>query len=62
MKSINNYDNSMKLGWLGDSSADKACICLAFLDIEIPPDLLTTIGFDKYDKKIILENVKRNQI
>ena len=62
MEAIKNCDYSMKLGLLGDSSAGKTCICCAFLDIEIPPDLLTTIGFDKYDKKIILENVKRNQI
>ena len=59
MEAINNFDNSMELGLLGDSSADKACICF-FLDIEIPPDLLTTIGFDKYDKKIILENGKES--
>ena len=62
MEVINNCDNSMKLGLLGDSSAGKTCIYLAFLDIEIPPDLLPTIGFDKYDKKIILENGKESNL
>ena len=58
MEAIKNCDYSMKLGLLGDSSAGKTCICCAFLDIEIQHDNLATIGFEKYEKKYILENGK----
>ena len=49
---------SIKLGLLGDSSVGKTCVCLSYLDIEIPKDLLATIGSDKYETKFMLENGK----
>ena len=48
----------IKIGILGDEKVGKTWICNSFLNIDVPEDYLFTIGFDKFDKKISLENGK----
>ena len=48
----------VKIGLLGDSMVGKSAICNAFTGVEFNPDSITTIGSDKFEKKITLKNGK----
>ena len=50
--------SAIKLGLLGDSSVGKTSICLTYTEIEFKEDILSTIGADKFEKKISLKNGK----
>ena len=50
--------SAIKLGLLGDSSVGKTSICLTYTGIEFKQDILSTIGADKFEKKITLKNGK----
>jgi len=45
-----------KLGFLGDSNVWKTSICTTYVGIEFTEDTLTTIGLDKFDSKISLND------
>ena len=48
----------IKIGILGDGKVGKSAICNAFTGVEFNPDSITTIGSEKFDKKIKLKNGK----
>ena len=48
----------IKIGLLGDSRVGKSAICNTFTGIEFNPESVTTIGSDKFEKKITLKNGK----
>lgn len=52
----------IKIGLIGDQLVGKTSICKAFNNIEINPDELQTIGFDKSDKKFTLKNGKNIKV
>ena len=47
---------NIKLGFLGDSNVRKTSICTIYVGIEFTEDTLTTIGLDKFDSKIALND------
>ena len=49
---------AIKLGLLGDSRVGKSAICQAFTGLEFVSQGMTTIGSDKFEKKIQLKNGK----
>ena len=49
---------AIKIGLLGDSGVGKSSICNTYTGIEFNPDLLVTIGTDRFEKKINLKNGK----
>ena len=48
----------IKIGLLGDGMVGKSAICNRFLGLEFTIDTITTIGSDKFEKKIKLKNGK----
>ena len=49
---------AIKVGLLGDSKVGKSAICNAFTGVEFASESITTIGSDKFEKKIQLSNNK----
>ena len=47
---------NIKLGFLGDSNVGKTSICTTYVGIEFTEDTLTTIGLDKFNSKISLND------
>ena len=50
--------NVIKIGLLGDVKVGKTAISIALKGLEYREDLIGTIGYDKLEKKFILENGK----
>ena len=50
--------SAIKLGFLGDDSVGKTSICYSYLGLEFGKEVLSTIGADKFEKKITLKNGK----
>ena len=46
----------IKLGFLGDSSVGKSCICRSIMNLEFDMELISTIGSEKFEKKFTLKN------
>ena len=49
---------AIKIGLLGDSKVGKSAICNTFTGVEFVAESITTIGSDKFEKKIKLRNNK----
>ena len=58
----NNYIKEVRIGLLGDDSAGKSSICQVFSGCEFNPDLITTIGSEKFEKKYSLKNWKEIKV
>ena len=57
--SENNIEATViKIGLLGDGKVGKSAICNRFLGLEFNIDTMTTIGSEKFEKKINLKNGK----
>ena len=57
--SENNIETKVvRIGLLGDSKVGKSAICRAFTGLEFISEGVTTIGSDKFEKKIILNGGK----
>ena len=57
--SENNIEATViKIGLLGDGKVGKSAICNIFLGLEFNIDTMTTIGSEKFEKKINLKNGK----
>ena len=57
--SENNIEATViKIGLLGDGKVGKSAICNRFLGLEFNIDIMTTIGSEKFEKKINLKNGK----
>ena len=54
VKKINR--KALKLGIFGDSAVGKTCIVNSFLNMEFERDMIATIGTDKYEAKLKLNN------
>ena len=54
-KALENRKN-VRISILGDSAVGKTCIINRYINNEYPPDFLITIGIDKFEKKIELNN------
>ena len=55
----NNIETKLiKIGLLGDSKVGKSAICRAFTGLEFISEGVTTIGSDKFEKKILLKSGK----
>ena len=55
----NNIETKViRIGLLGDSKVGKSAICRAFTGLEFISEGVTTIGSDKFEKKIILNGGK----
>ena len=52
----------VKLGFLGDSSVGKTSICNVFMGIEFSQEMISTIGSDKLETKIVLNNGKQIKV
>ena len=50
--------NIVKLGLVGDSKVGTTSICNSFMGFEFTLETISTIGIEKYEKKITLENRK----
>ena len=50
--------NVIKIGLLGDVMVGKTAILIALNSLEYKEDMIATIGYDKLEKKFILENGK----
>ena len=53
---------AIKVGLLGDSKVGKSAICNAFTGVEFASESITTIGSDKFEKKIQLSNNKERKL
>ena len=53
---------SIKIGILGDSQVGKTAICNTFIDLEFKEESISTIGAEKYEKKMIIEGDKLMKI
>ncbi len=49
---------SIKVGLLGDGSVGKSAICNAFIGVDFINEAISTIGFEKFDKKLQVEDGK----
>ena len=58
----NNYIKEVRIGLLGDDSAGKSSICKVFSGCEFNPDLITTNGSEKFEKKYSLKNWKEIKV
>ena len=55
----NNIETKViRIGLLGDSKVGKSAICRAFTGLEFISEGVTTIGSDKFEKKILLKSGK----
>ena len=55
----NNIETEViRIGLLGDSKVGKSAICRAFTGLEFISEGVTTIGSDKFEKKILLKSGK----
>ena len=57
IKDVNPF-RAIKIGLLGDEEVGKTSICNSFVGIEFQNDYLRTIGSEKFEKKINLDNGK----
>ena len=46
----------VKIGFLGDSSVGKSCICRSIMNLELDMEMIATIGSEKFETKFILKN------
>ena len=46
----------VKIGFFGDSSVGKSCICRSIMNLEFCLDMIATIGCDKIETKFTLKN------
>ena len=53
---------AIKLGFLGDSSVGKTAICNSFMGIEFAQEMISTIGSDKLETKMVLKNGKKVKV
>ena len=53
---------SIKIGILGDSRVGKTAICNTFIGLELKEESISTIGSEKYEKKIQIEDGKQMKI
>ena len=49
---------SIKVGLLGDGHVGKSAICNAFIGLEFVNEAVATIGFEKFEKKILMDDGK----
>ena len=49
---------SIKVGLLGDGRVGKSAICNAFIGVDFINEAISTIGFEKFDKKLQVEDGK----
>ena len=56
MKQNENIPRAVKIGLLGDTHVGKSAICNTFIGIEFYMDMISTIGYEKFDKKVKLKN------
>ena len=49
---------TIKIGLFGDSQVGKSSICNNFDGVEFDIDIICTIGFDKFEKKVRIKMVK----
>ena len=52
------FDSPVKIGLLGDEKVGKTSICHSFVNLNLPEDYITTIGYEKFEKKELLNNGK----
>ena len=52
------FDSPVKIGLLGDEKVGKTSICHSFVNLDLPEDYITTIGYEKFEKKELLNNGK----
>ena len=48
----------IKIALLGDEKVGKTSICHSFVNLNLPEDYITTIGYEKFEKKELLNNGK----
>ena len=46
----------VKIGFLGDSSVGKSCICRSIMNLEFDMEMIATIGSEKFETKFTLKN------
>ena len=49
---------SIKVGLLGDGRVGKSAICNTFIGVDFINEAISTIGFEKFDKKLQVEDGK----
>ena len=49
---------TIKVGLLGDGHVGKSAICNAFIGLEFVNEAVATIGFEKFEKKILMDDGK----
>ena len=58
LPSRKSFDSPVKIGLLGDEKVGKTSICHSFVNLDLPEDYITTIGYEKFEKKELLNNGK----
>jgi small GTP-binding protein len=58
LPSRKSFDSPVKIGLLGDEKVGKTSICHSFVNLNLPEDYITTIGYEKFEKKELLNNGK----
>ena len=58
LPSRKSFDSPVKIGLLGDEKVGKTSICHSFVNLNLPEDYMTTIGYEKFEKKELLNNGK----
>ena len=56
------FDSPVKIGLLGDEKVGKTSICHSFVNLDLPEDYITTIGYEKFEKKELLNNGKEARL
>ena len=52
------FNSRVRIGLLGDEKVGKTSICHSFVNLDLPEDYITTIGYEKFEKKELLNNGK----
>ena len=62
MKEEQQCVKAVKIGFLGDSPVGKTSVCKSFSGYEFTLDEISTIGCDKFEKKVTLKNGKEIKV